>query len=331
MGDSHRQPVADAAIPQLVGDANVSVDVDSLDCYRAIHGLPPGERGTPDPVVTTGIDRALQLFDECDLPATFFVVGRDLEVEQHCRRVERIADAGQEVANHSLDHRYDLRRLPDMELAHQIKGAHRRIAEVTGEEPVGFRTPGYNVDADVIAFCRRAGYRYDASVFPCPTYWLAKRAVMAWRSVRGMPSRSDATDPHNLLAPNEPYFPHPLDCWQPADSPSGFVEIPVAAFALGLIPVIGTSAHLLDTVGFHRLWPLIDAGFPRFFSFEMHAIDFVDATDIEHVADAAELVAHQPDLRIPWEKKDKRYRRIFEAIGGDRRPVTLAEATSRLA
>lgn len=329
MDHPHRQPVDDtAAIPSLAGDANVSVDVDGLDCYRAIHGLDAVDGGA-DPVWTVGVERALALFAKFEIPATFFVVGRDLKTDVHRQLTAQTVDDGHEVANHSMDHHYDLPSLPEMELAHQIEAADRLIEEVTGVRPVGFRAPGYNVTADVIAFCRRAGYRYDASVFPCKSYWLAKAAVMRWRRIRGEQSRSASTDARNLRAPAEPYFPDPLDCWRASSTPGGFVEIPVATVARGLVPIIGTSIHLLDTVGFQRIWPLIDAGLKRFFSFEMHAIDFVDLSDLqrEGIADADELATRQPDLRIPWEKKARRYEAVFNAMRRDRAPVTLAEAT----
>ena len=323
MGHSHRQSV----VPTLATDANISVDVDGLDCYRAIHGLstPPGDPDA-DPVWTIGIARAAELFDAFDLEATFFVVGRDLDVDAHRRRAVDLVEAGHELANHTLDHPYDLRERSDAELAHQINGADRKIADATGYSPVGFRAPGYNVDADVIAFSRRAGHRYDASVFPCVSYWAAKAAVMQWRDVRGQPSRSHRTDPKNLAAPTQPYFPDAIDCWRAATSTTGYIEIPIAVMAR-TVPIIGTTLHLLDAVGFSRTWPLIDRSFPRFFNLEMHAIDFVDTSDLADLEDADELIARQPDLRIPWSVKRDRYRRVLAAICEDRNPATLAAAT----
>ncbi len=332
MGDSNRQPMnSPPPRPELDADANVSVDVDGLDCYRAIHGLSQGcDSGEADPLWTVGIERARQLFDQVGVAATFFVVGRDLEIEAHRQQTIQLVESGHEIANHSYDHPYDLRRHPEVELLYQIEATNRIIADVTGTRPVGFRTPGYNVDADVIALSRRSGHRYDASVFPCISYWLAKAAVMGWRAMRGDRSKSDATDPKTLLSPRQPYFPDPLECWHPAPTRTGYVEIPVATFAGRMIPIIGTSLHLLDGAGLHRLWPQIDRSFPRFFNLEMHAIDFVDATDLKEVTDVEELVARQPDLRIPWHKKKERYRRLLELMTRRRVVATLAEATASI-
>lgn len=331
MGDPNRRPLATPdAVPRLAADANVSVDVDTLDCYRAIHGLDSPPSDGPDSVWTTGVRRAMELFDHYELSATFFVVGADLQQPAHRRVARQLVEAGHEVANHSLEHPYDLREFSEPELAHQIEEADRLIEAATGQRPVGFRTPGYNVDADIIAFLRRAGHRYDASVFPCVSYWLAKAAVMRWRRLTDRPSRSAVTDPANLSAPRQPYFPDPLDCHRPAGEATNFVEIPVASFALRLIPVIGTSLHLLDRVGLQRIWPWIDRSFPRFFSLEMHAIDFLGPADLTDVPDGDALLAHQPDLRIPFGHKAPRYRSMLEAICQSRTPATLAEATRSL-
>lgn len=327
MGDSHRQSL-DA--PKLKGGANISVDVDGLACYRAIHGLSRQPEG-PDPLWQIGVQRAADLFAEFDLPATFFVVGRDLEVSARADQARKLVGAGHELANHSYDHLYNLRRLSPVEINYQIGATDRIIADVTGHRPLGFRTPGYNVSADLVAASRRSGHRYDASVFPCPSYWGAKAAIMGLRSLQGRPSRSDRTDPKSLTAPRQPYWPDPLNIWEASGEPSPYIEIPVAVLAGRMMPMIGTSLHLLAPLGIKRVWKATRRAFPDFFNLEMHAIDFVDATDLADVPDVKKLVAHQGDLKIPWEKKAARYRQLFALICQDRQMVTLAEATSQAA
>ena len=317
-----------AATPVLEGDANVSIDVDALNCYRRIHGLEEVKCKGGDPLWTKGLRRATSLLAEVGIGATFFVVGRDLEESVHHNIARELVDQGHEVANHTLDHPYDLRHLSRSEIARQIEEADRSIEEATGQKPVGFRTPGYNVDAGVIACSRRAGHRYDASIFSCLSYWMAKAAVMRWRRLRGDESGSSLTDPRTLLAPGRPYFPDRVDCWRASSKPEGYVEIPMATTALRTFPIIGTSLHLMGVAGIERLWPWLNRSFPHFFSLEMHAIDFVDARDVAHEEDAELLVRRQPDLRIPWTKKRERYRLIFTRLAEERCPVTLAQATA---
>ena len=57
--------------------ASLSIDLDGIRHYRAIHGLPP--RSGPDPFLSEGLDRFLHLCDSFAIPATLFVVTEDLE------------------------------------------------------------------------------------------------------------------------------------------------------------------------------------------------------------------------------------------------------------
>lgn len=330
MGDSNRKSIKDIPPikPQLKGDANISVDVDGLDCYRAIHGLPLAPPNSVDPTWTTGLRRARELFAEFEIPATFFIVGRDLERPNHRQIARQLVDDDHELANHSYDHPYDLRRQPESEISYQLGATDRAILEATGQKPVGFRTPGYNVSAEIIAFSRRQGHRYDASLFPCSSYWAAKALVMGWRAFQGQESRSDRTDPRTLLAPREPYFPRPLHFWKAAPTAKNYVEIPMTVFAGGTIPIIGTSLHLIDAVRWERIWPILHRRFARFFSLEFHALDFLDATDLHNVYGARALLDRQPDLHISWHNKAHRYRRVLHSICSTRQPITLAGATA---
>lgn len=312
----------------LRGDANISVDVDSLFCYRAIHGLPtPRRRRKEDPTWTVGLRRARALFSEFGISATFFLVGRDLESATHRSIARELNEEGHELANHTYDHPYDLRRQTIPEISYEISATDRAILDATGQQPVGFRTPGYNMSAEILAASRRQGHRYDASIFPCSSYWAAKALVMGWRALRGEESRSDRTDLLTLLAPREPYFPSVPGYWRPADYPTSYVEIPMSVFAGGILPIIGTSLHLIDAVRWERLWPLLHRRFSRFFSLEFHALDFLDASDLYRTPDAKALLARQPDLQISWHNKVHRYRRVLRSIVSDRHTATLAEAT----
>ena len=55
----------------------ISVDLDPVDCYYAIHGLGvPRTRHHLDVVLDKCLPRFLALFEELGVTATFFVVGR---------------------------------------------------------------------------------------------------------------------------------------------------------------------------------------------------------------------------------------------------------------
>jgi len=63
----------------------------------------------------------------------------------------------------------------------------------------------------------------------------------------------------------------------------------------------------------------------RFWNFELHGIDFADA---EQDGIPGELVARQPDLRVPIADKLARLDQLLDQIAASWRLVTLGEAAA---
>lgn len=304
--------------------ACVSVDLDSLGCYREIHGLPARGADDIDAVYSVGVRRLLDAFAAWEIPATLFAIGRDAERAAHAAILREAHAAGHEIASHSYAHDYALRRRRIWEIRDDLRRAHEVLARVVGQAPVGFRAPGYNIDPRILSVCSELGYRYDASVFPCPPYWLAKAGVMGWLALRGRPSRSAVTRPQTLLAPLQPYRPHAVQLHRPDRGSRLPLEIPMCVVPGVRFPVIGTSLHLLGRRGFAAVFPALCVAHPRLLSLEFHAIDFMDLDD----PGAAELVRYQPDLRVPWEQKRALYAEVFERIAGVYSFSTLRDAVA---
>lgn len=143
---------------------HVHVDADDLWIYAAEYGVVQDR--LEESVYDDALPRFLELFDEADVRATFFVVGRDLERPAAADFCRRAADRGHEIANHSFSHPIALHRLSAAEKDAEIGDAHAAIADVTGVEPVGFRAPGYYLDRDIVRSLERRGYLYDSSILP---------------------------------------------------------------------------------------------------------------------------------------------------------------------
>jgi peptidoglycan/xylan/chitin deacetylase (PgdA/CDA1 family) len=281
----------------------LSVDLDPLTAYYAIHGLgdpPPSLRGT---ILRKALPRFEELFAEAGVPATFFVVGRDFEQSPEAQEVlGRLAKAGHEIGNHTYSHPYDLSQLPEQVVESEIRRAHQLLTEAVGiaQAPVGFRAPGYSLTAKVHRVLADHGYRYDSSMFPSPPYYLAKLAVMAGMAVRGRRSGAVLADPRTLLGPADPYRPDPARPWRRGQSP--LVELPVAVHPYSRIPAIGT--FIAASPERLRRFFLQAMKQRPFFNLEMHGIDLADA-----VADRipTELAGRQPDLRVPFAEKRRRF------------------------
>jgi hypothetical protein len=307
---------------------SVSIDLDPLSCYYAIHAL-----GTPPPslakvVLERALPRFAELFARRKIAATFFVVGSDVAGDPAGRaRLRELAKAGHELGNHSHTHPYDMARLDRQRVDEEIGRAHEVIAEVAGEAPVGFRAPGYDVSPAMQAALEARGYRYDSSVFPSWPYYFAKAGVMAAMAAVGRPSGSVLGDPRALLAPPEPYRPGNTP-FRRGQSP--LVELPVSVTPRLRLPAIGSwapyvSLLLAPTAVRARL--LESMRKRRFFNLELHGIDLVDA---EEDGIPATLVARQPDLRVALTQKRRALEATLDRLALDYRFAPLRDVAAQV-
>jgi peptidoglycan-N-acetylglucosamine deacetylase len=279
----------------------LSVDLDEIPHYAALHGLAAPTGLAAHAVYDLALVRLARLAEDHRVPLTLFAVGADLQRPENAARVRELSDQGFEIANHSLDHRYDLTRLPPEAIAHQVRGGIEAIEQATGQRPSGFRAPGYLMTDALLDALVEAGVRYDSSVFACPAYVGAKALAMRAIRLRGRASRAVQGDLAVLRAPTRPYqVGRPY--WQRGD---GLVEFPIQTTPHLRLPVIGTTITLLGASRARRLVRRVAR--EPFVNLELHGIDALDALDFAHQGDPflERLAHHQADLRVPlWKKLD---------------------------
>lgn len=96
----------------------------------------------------------LQILEQLEIPATFFVVGA---LAQRSRRlVYDLVAAGHEIGNHGYDHVDLATTTPDRVVASIVDGADA-IAQVTGVRTRFFRPPNGDVTGAVLGGAQRAG------------------------------------------------------------------------------------------------------------------------------------------------------------------------------
>ena len=274
--------------------ATISVDLDEIDCYAAIHGLTGVELNTRA-IYERALPRLAALFDELGVRATFFAIGRHLSHENGAR-LRALHEAGHEIANHSLHHYYDLTRRPRAEQRAEVVGGADAIERAAGARPVGFRAPGYTMTTELLREVADSGAAYDSSVFPCPAYYLAKTAVISWMRLRGRKSSSLISDPRGVLLPPADPYRAGTPFYRPG---TGILELPIAVTGTlsGRMQFIGTNVASAGELGARALAHLM-RGRP-FVNFELHGIDLADAA----LDDLVPLVRYQPDLRLSHERK----------------------------
>lgn len=309
----------------------ISIDVDSIACYYRIHGLGPAPVALGDVIMRRCVPRFAELFERRNIRATFFVVAQDLDqhrpsvsadASRHARAlVADLAARGHEIGNHSYSHPYELARFPAAEAGAEIELAHALLSAAAGRPVVGFRAPGYDLSAAMLAHLVRLGYAYDSSMFPAPAYYTAKAAVMGGLALLGRKSGAVLTNPRALLAPPAPYRPALAAPWRRGNAP--LVELPVAVTPVLRVPAIGTSLLLAPDWVRTRL---LDAMRARpFFNLELHGIDLADA-DADGIP--AALIARQPDLRLPLAEKQRRFEAMLDRIAGELELCPLAEVAA---
>jgi peptidoglycan-N-acetylglucosamine deacetylase len=268
----------------------VSVDLDEIVHYGAIHGLPSVE---PDVVFTRALPRLSDWARQRGIPLTWFVVGRDVASDGgNSEAVARLARAGDELGCHSYSHLYDLTRRSFAEMRSEVERGVSAIERASGTKVTGFRAPGYVVTDTLLDLLRESGLAYDSSVFPCPSYYALKAATIARMQARRRESKAIVDVPEVLRAPTVPYrVGRPY--WFRG---TGVWEIPIQVTRRARLPFIGTSLTIAGTMGARILANGV-VGEP-FVNLELHGIDALDQHD-----GLTELAKKQRDLRVPWSRK----------------------------
>ena len=210
----------------------VHVDCDNLWVYETEYGFPVSS--WQDLIYEQALPTLLEIFAQWRINATFFVIGRDLERSSCAEFCRQALANGHRIANHSLSHRTDFARLSASEKVREISGAHDLILRETRLRPIGFRAPGYHIDADVIAALVRLGYRYDSSSLPGPASLLMKVYMLLQRGG----ARGKSFGPLNsVFARSEPHLM--------GGSGRTIWEYPIATFPILRLPIHSTFIYQL--------------------------------------------------------------------------------------
>lgn len=145
----------------------ISVDVEDYFHVEAFSDVVDrGQWDTYPCRVEANTRRLLDLFDECQVKATFFILG--WVADRYPALVQQIAGRGHELACHSYWHRLIYKLTPEEFRADTLR-AKDVIEQAGGQRVYGYRAPSYSVTnkslwaLDVLGEC---GFTYDSSIFP---------------------------------------------------------------------------------------------------------------------------------------------------------------------
>ncbi|PRP96024.1 polysaccharide deacetylase family protein [Enhygromyxa salina] len=298
----------------------VSLDLDDLACYHAIHGLDEPGPDTASLALERWLPRFLDVFKQLDVRATIFVIGRDLERDlatggRGAAVLLRALDEGHELANHSYSHAYELHRWSAAEIADDLRRCDTLLRGL-GARPMGFRAPGYTHDRTMLMQVSALGYAYDSSLLPSPTYYLGKLGVLGLRRLLGRRSASQTDGARSFVGPTTVHYLPEHGLW----------EVPISVSRALRVPLIGT--FLLGDTAPMMSRPQVallrnEAAKTRHLHLELHAIDLADP-EVDGLDPA--LVAKQRELSTPLERRLERLGKLFEQRGVG---VPIARAMAR--
>ncbi|TFH18703.1 MAG: hypothetical protein E4H03_14375 [Myxococcales bacterium] len=287
--------------------AVISCDLDTVD--RHLHGYGIHDASRCDLIYRKALPRLMELLEELDIRATMFVIGEDAGEQRTLLR--ELVSAGHEIASHSMSHPEPFRVLDDEALRYEVGQSRAVLAEASGEDVIGFRAPGWDVDQRVLDALRAAGYSYDASVFPSPALFLNRLAMF-------LKSRSKASLFRMELLGMGSRAPH-----RRRAGDADLIEFPVAVSRWVRFPVYHTLAYLVPGRVFDRA---LDAMLRErlAFGYQFHAVDLLD---LERDGVDARLGRH-PGMRQPLDRKVELLRGMLRKVKVGRELVTYRQAVN---
>ena len=109
-----------------------------------------------------GLERLLDVLDNFDLKATFFVPGRVAEV--YPNQLLEIVKRGHEIGNHGYTHA-NFGLLTKNEQRNEIINGNDAIKKVSGVVPKGFRAPEGEMTHDTLSLLEELEFKYSSSLF----------------------------------------------------------------------------------------------------------------------------------------------------------------------
>ncbi len=252
--------------------ALLHVDLDSPATLLRFWGNAQNEKVDLEHFYKTALSRALELFAACEVPATFFCVGQELQGSPAFRdQIQKAHRQGHEIANHTQTHPFGLRTLDPAQIRREIEACSQVITEVTGVRPAGFRAPSYEMDEPVLGILEALGFQYDSSAF----WSVLQPAMRLYYRMFKRTGNGQAFGGGSISIPREPYWPS-AENWMRPGPRRAILELPLPRSSLLHVPFY-FNFHL-QTGAFFRKMALGLMQEP-FVAYLFHGIEFVDLQD----------------------------------------------------
>ena len=146
-----------------------ALTIDFEDWYQGLE-IPHTEWGNFENRVEFIGDKLLQLLDDANTKATFFVLG--YVAEHYPEVIKKIEAAGHEIGTHGFSHTLIYTQPPEVFQAEMTRTISH-LQDLTGKKVLGHRAPFFSITKDslwALDVLGELGIKYDSSIFPVLNY-----------------------------------------------------------------------------------------------------------------------------------------------------------------
>jgi len=214
--------------------------MDPIYHYLESRDFQPKGQTNLNAIYDNALPRFLDMFDQYNVKATFFIVGKDATNTNNRNRIREILGCGHEIANHTFNHLQYFKNLRKDEKKKEIEKADKILSDITGEKISGFRAPGWRLDKTTIDILEENDYHYDSSVFSSKIFSVI--CLINWLLNRG---RLKGTIGSSIVlsgSPKVPYRPDNNKIWKMGKAK--ILEMPPTILPIIQLPFLGTLLYM---------------------------------------------------------------------------------------
>lgn len=294
----------------------ISLNFDSLN---EAYGFPLNYQ---DPSFFKVFDRLAELAANYSIPLSIFVIGKDLENNNHAAQVKYWAAQGHEIGNHSWSHHFNLASLSEGMIRNEVFRSHDLISKIIGTEPKGFISPAWSTSNTLLSILIEKKYVYDTSSFPSiflypMVFKIAINHLRDYKKGLRILMRKDWIHPLKSYT-----SPHLLN------SKGGHTTSEFDSICVLPLPTLGRMHPCIwHTLGYFFGWTYTKRQIKIMlnnlsgFYYLIHPADFLDKNDLD-----PRYVHHLARLDQPLESKLALLREAFDILKNSGRPfMTMLE------
>lgn len=239
----------------------------------------------------------LELFRRCNIKATFFIIGKDLEDEKNIPYLKMMVNEGHEIANHTYNHFTGSLLHNEIIMKEEIKKCHDIIRNRLNVEVKGFKAPAYAINQSIIRILIEDGYLYDSSIHAdliSPFLKFVQKYFLKYKE--------DAVEFgswHHLFARRVPYICNP--------DPK-FAEVPVSTMPFLMLPFHFSFINIFGINWFKLAQFFMKLSNRRFINYAFHAVDLAD------IADLSSHIKSRPGLSKPLKDRISNAQKILNFL-----------------